>query len=68
VINLTPSHVKGLLCNSCALPDLRELLSAAIPAKAIAELISKCGRPIKVWLELGIARCLQVQACSAVCN
>jgi len=38
-----------------ALLDPRGSLSAAIPAKAIAESISKCRRQLKAWLELGSA-------------
>ena len=33
--------------------NLLGLLSPAIPAKAIAESISKCRRQLKAWLELG---------------
>jgi len=36
-----------------ALPDPRGSLSAAIPAKAISQSISKCRRQRKAWLELG---------------
>ena len=36
-----------------ALLDPRGLMSATIPAKAIAEFISKCRRQLKAQLELG---------------
>ena len=40
-------------CAASALPDPRGSLSAAIPAKTIIELISKCRRQLNTWLQLG---------------
>jgi len=40
-------------CGASALPDSRGSLSAAIPAKTIIELISKCKKQLRTWLQLG---------------
>jgi len=58
VTYLTPPRVKGednsAVSSDDTLPDPRGSLSAVIPAKSITELISRCRRHLKAWLEVSM--------------
>ena len=64
---LSLPHVKGEDGSAASpvgnLPCPRESLSSVIPTKTITEVISKCGRQLKVWLEVSAVLTSTVLLC-----